>query len=291
MAERSFAAAVLIFASAFGSFQARGAPAPTQTFDWNPVPLGLDGKKFTADTISLSDFGQIVVNPVTGTFSEAGYLPILGFSLAGRSIRPTGFNDPTGWGAFVRYQAAGTQALTPTGLVATYSSLSYSLVGFNGVATYGLDTLTGVAYESGGTNQTLLGDGQLITGSLTLAPTAFVGGVPAQFAVSGTVQATIGDVPNPFSSNTLLGFTLNVVHPPGEVFPISRTVFEADGGSSSTASLLAGRGNSSHARTNSLLAVAAPAAVAVSEPASEMMLGVGVLSLIGLRQIRRRKAG
>ena len=118
----------------------------------------LDGSKFTADTVRLSDFGQIVVNPATGVFTEAGYLPVLGFALNGQAISPSGFDDPSGdgWGAFVRYQATGTQAVTSSWIVATYSSLSYAVYGFNGLTTYGLDA-TGVAYESGGTDLTLLG--------------------------------------------------------------------------------------------------------------------------------------
>ena len=128
--------------------------------------------------------------------------------------------------------------ITPDAIVATYSSLTYEIYGFNGVATYGL-AASGAAYQSGGMHLTLLGAGDLVSGSVNLAPTAFVDSIPMQFDANGNIQATISGVPRGLSSQMFLAFDVDVVHPPGELFPISESTFEADGGSSSSAYLTA----------------------------------------------------
>ncbi|HSU05953.1 MAG TPA: PEP-CTERM sorting domain-containing protein [Acetobacteraceae bacterium] len=266
---------------------AQAGTIPSATFDWNPRPLKLNGSKFTADTLHVSDFGQVVVSPVdpataTSAFSEAGYLPVLGFALGGQAISPPGFNNPShnGWGVYVEYHGLGTQKMTQSGIVARYSELTYSIYGFNGHADFGLDA-NGVAYKKGGTNTTLLGDGKLIGGSLTLVPTGFKGTVPVQFKASGDIQATVADVPHQFSSNTFLGFDLNIIHSPGEVFAGSGPgIIEAKGGSNSTATLIASHGNS--ALMNSVALV-----TPVPEPASALIFAAGLVPICMLRRRRR----
>lgn len=99
-----FRAIHLLALAAVGSLAAVAGQAgtiPTTTFDWNPLALGLNGGKFTADTLKLADYGQIVVHPVTGGFTEAGYLQVLEFALNGQNISASGFDSPYGWGAYV----------------------------------------------------------------------------------------------------------------------------------------------------------------------------------------------
>lgn len=219
---------------------ARAKAGSTTTFDWNPQGVGLQGGAFTANSMQLSDFGQIMLNPLTGEFSETGYLPILGFSLNGHPVNPSGFNAAAGdgWGAYLFYEATGVQSLTANGIVASYSSLSYTLYGFNGLATYGLNGM-GAAFESGGTQLTALAKGGLVGGEVDLLPTAFVGMIPVQFAAEGTIDLTVGDVPSKFSSQSFDAFNVMVVHQAGQIFPISGTLIEANGGSSSSGVLTA----------------------------------------------------
>ncbi len=265
---------------------------PTGVFDWNPRPLGLDGRKLRADAVQLSDYGRVTMDPLSGAFSDVGIMPILGFSLGGQPVAADGFNDPSGggWGAYVAYEGVGSQAASPQGLVATYSALTYLIYGFNGLASYGLDQ-TGSPYVAGGTDLTLLGRGSLIGGALTMYPAVFEDGQPVAFGVQGGISTTIEDVPRQFSSNTFLGFDLALVHQPGEFFPVSPTVFVANGGSSSTATLIASRGNSAHgfraAVADAGVEGGAMAATAVPEPGSAALVA-GALGMLGMLARRRR---
>ena len=294
MKARRFRILSLVVLGSLLAVAAQAGTIPSATFDWNPRPLKLNGSKFTADTVRVSDFGQVIVSAVdpatgTSTFSEAGYLPVLGFSLGGQTVSSAGFNDPTGkgWGAYVMYQGSGTQMVTQNGILAKYSDLSYSIYGFNGHAEFGLDA-NGVAYTIGGTHRTLLGDGKLISGSLTLVPTGFENGVPVQFAVNGDIQTTIADVPHQFSSNTFLGFDLSIIHSSGEVFAGSRPgTIEVKDGANSTTTLIATRGNSAHIDSVALVApVPEPASALILQPAWSRLAycgGIGGGTLFGAR--------
>jgi len=56
------------------AFTAQAGTYPPDVFGWNLASLHLNGGSFIANKMLLSDFGQIVVNPETGAFAEAGYL-------------------------------------------------------------------------------------------------------------------------------------------------------------------------------------------------------------------------
>lgn len=263
------------------------AATPVQ-FDFKPEKAGLDGGKVSADGLQLSDYGQILINPLTGAFREQGYLPVLSFTAQNRSVSPDGFNNPaaTGWGAYISYTGAGYQAFTPSGILATYTSLTYQLIGFNGLATYGLGP-TGAAYVTGAQDATVLGQGSLISGSLLLIPTAFIGPQPVQFAVQGLIHATITDIPAKFSNTDLSAIDLTIVHLPGEVFPISATTFEANGGASSSAMFVTTGDLGKTATKNAIDPQSFGIPVPVDEPASAVLLVAGFLGL-GLISKRAR---
>jgi hypothetical protein len=130
-------------------------------FTWNPHPVGLAGDKFTADTMLLGDYAQIVFKPTSepgvATFTDVGIMPILGFTLNGQPVAPPGYLDPHGWGAYISYSATGVQTFSPEGFpqAATFDTLTYEIVGYNIVgdndsASFGFDPASGEATVGGG---------------------------------------------------------------------------------------------------------------------------------------------
>ncbi|MGI4952687.1 MAG: hypothetical protein ACRYGM_12880, partial [Janthinobacterium lividum] len=118
-------------------------PARADTFTLNPGPVGLNGTSVTADTLVLSDYAQISfapTGPATAMFVDAGYLPVIGFRLNGQAVASSGYlaADGSGWGLYIRYAGTGSQTLSPQGVPvsATYQTLTYDLVGYNGLAAF-----------------------------------------------------------------------------------------------------------------------------------------------------------
>ncbi len=127
----------LVVLAVLGSLSAGTAlgSANATTFAWTPQAVGPDGTTFTADTMRLSDFGAIVVNPAAGTLTEAGYLPVLGLSLGGQPMIRSGSGAASASGASASgasasgasasgASASGASASGADGIVAAYSSLS-----------------------------------------------------------------------------------------------------------------------------------------------------------------------
>lgn len=106
--------------------------AAASTFTWNPHAVGLGGRKFTADTLVLEDYAQIVFTPVSGvmTFTDVGIMPILGFRLNNQPVAAPDYLKPRGWGAYVSYIAAGVQTFSASGApqAATFNELHYEIV-------------------------------------------------------------------------------------------------------------------------------------------------------------------
>lgn len=281
--------AKLTFLGATTLIAATGVACASPTLSWNPRAVKLDGAKFTADNLLLGDYAQIVTSNGGLTFTDTGYLPIEGFSLAGQAITAPGLNDPSGqgWGAYVHYYASGTQTLSPYGVpaTATYTQLSYQLIAYNGLATFGFGA-GGAPVVNGNLSQaTLLADGSLVSGQLAFVPGSL--GAPS---IQGTLSATVQDVPPQLSSDTFDAFDLSIVHPPGEyafTSPSSIQIAAADG---VTATLGTYKGKPSTSVPDISAAEDDPPATPLPEPASLAVLAAGLLGIGGLRWQRGKGA-
>jgi hypothetical protein len=222
----SHAASGLLLASAclFGSVAAGHA---AQLFRWNPQAVGLVGGSFVADQLSLSDFAQITFGDDGLTFTETGYFPVLGFSLAGQPVEPVGFNDNThsGWGLYVRYVGSGTQTLSggvPTS--ASFTLLNYRLVAYQGLATFGFNA-SGVPIFGGTVSRV----STLAVGSLVSANLVFVPEINGASIVGSAAVTSIEQQPA-FFARQLAGLVLNFVEAPSDYQFTSPATLQIKGG-------------------------------------------------------------
>ena len=235
-----------------------------EVFTWNPRAVGLNGTAFTADAVSFADYDTVVQAVDNSTFTEAGYLPVTGFSLAGQAVASPGLNSPdgTGWGAYLRLTGSGPLVASALGIPEpVYTQLSHEIVGFNGLASYGFAD-SGAVVVSGATN----GAATLATGSLIAADFAFVPSA-AGLAIEGTITVTVDGLAPGLSTGRLDILNLTVDHPPGDYRFIPPGTIQVDAATG----------------TSGTFASATP----VPEPASAFLLGTGLLgAVLGRRQRR-----
>lgn len=178
-------------------------------FTFTPSGAGLSGgAAITADNILFSDFATITGGP-GGTFTETGFLSITGFQLGGTNLTPAGLN--TDYGLYIAFTGTGTTTTNnPATTVnfGTFDTLTYTLYGYNGGATFGFSGHTPTETASG---EVKLASGTLISGTVLTAP---AGG--GKFNPSANANLTLMvepavaaffTAPNPFYNVALTSFT------------------------------------------------------------------------------------
>jgi hypothetical protein len=274
--------ATLAMLAAAAMLVSAGAAQAAEIFTWNPHAARLNGTKFSADTLLLGDYSQVVMAPSNrtfrdGTFTDAGYLPIEGFRLGGQTVRPAGFSDPGGWGAYVAFNSRGTFSSDGSVLNAAYTQLDYQIVGYNGTADFGASEPLLNARDV-----TTLESGSLIDGQLILS---FLTG-----NIVGHVHASIDEAKPQFVVGPLSGFEFDVEHVPGQyVFTGPTIQVKTDSGIKGQLDSSRGHGKMAAAQVTMLAAsAAADPATAVPEPASIALLGTGLLWIGFLTRRRSR---
>ena len=171
---------------------------------------------------------------------------------------------------------------------ATFTQLSYSIVGYNGAATFALDGASGAPTVGGVRSGVVtLGSGSLIDGALSFLPGR------TGLTIKGAATNTITDVPPQFSSDQFTGLDVNFVHPPDEYMflPSQGAISIPGNGSSSSATIRTRKGEEGAiVEGGSSVTASSIIAVDVPEPTAALLVGTGLFGLGLLRRRPRRLA-
>ncbi|HEY9238530.1 MAG TPA: flocculation-associated PEP-CTERM protein PepA [Burkholderiaceae bacterium] len=219
--------AVALAIAAAGSAAMAQTPPPPFTFD--PAAVGLTGTSITGNNILISDYSKVTFTSAS-TFTETGYLVVTGF----QSATDPSIAMPTGLGMYVKFDATGTTVgsnPSTSGTLATFTSLTYTLYGFNDVggATFGFDA-GGNAVETA-SGEVTLASGSLLAGGGSTLPDAASGkfyafaGASLDFNIAQGAEGFFA-APNPFYDIALTTFS----NTPDTVTPFSNGFYITQGG-------------------------------------------------------------
>jgi hypothetical protein len=191
------------------------ASAALPQFTLNPGAAGLNGSSITADNVLISDYSTVTID-AGGTFTETGYLPITGFQLGGNALTPAGLNSD--YGMYIAFTGTGTTTVndpTTTFNFGNFTTLTYTLYGYNGSATFGFSGNTATETASG---EVALAHGTLLSGSVLTVPTG--GGT---FSPSANAMLTVAlDQPTVFSPTPFYTVALTAFsNTPSQVEPFA----------------------------------------------------------------------
>jgi hypothetical protein len=186
------------------------ADSPPFTLDPSAAATALNGTAFTADNILVSDYSKVTLDSGAGTFTDTGLLSVIGFQLGDTLVLPTGLN--TDYGLYISFTGHGTTAGNPTtqNTTATFTDLTYTLYGYNGSATFGLDASNNPTETANEAD--VLATGSLINGTASttlsgLGPLFTPSASASLTFVAGADAGSFFKDPNPFYDLAFAAFT------------------------------------------------------------------------------------
>ncbi len=187
-----------------------GAFADLPSFTLNPGAVGLAGSSFTADNLLISNYST-VNNAADGSFTESGFLSVTGAQLGGSLATALGLNS--GYGLYVQFSGAGQTTFGSDPMTGPtfgiLNSLTYTLYGYNGSASFGFDGANMPTTTASGA--IALASGALVagSGSVTTTPMApsFSPSANAMLTMDTSAGAGFWVSPAPFLNEALASFT------------------------------------------------------------------------------------
>jgi hypothetical protein len=180
-------------------------------FTLNPVGVALAGTAFTADNMLISDYATVRFG-AGNTFTETGFLAISGAQLGGVTLVPPGLNST--YGMYIKFTGTGNTGAGDPALVGTsgtFTTLTYTLYGYNGLATFGFDASNSPTETAAG--EVTLATGSLISGTVSTAPAGggdFTPSAAAKLTFATVASASFFVAPVPFYDIALSSFTNTV---------------------------------------------------------------------------------